>query len=160
MEPQEQSLTEREVGVLLEALDDEYKAVATYEQMIADFGPIRPFVNIIEAERRHIEALRGLFDRYDLAMPSNPWPGTRPTFASVADACAAAVEGEIENATMYEQLISATHHRDIIEVFENLRRASQDNHLPAFRRCTQRSNEDHDNHQGHGRRMRRRGNEM
>jgi hypothetical protein len=158
MERPERSLTEPEVNALLEALDDEYKAVATYEQVITDFGPIRPFVNIIEAERRHIEALRGLFDRYNLAMPSNPWPGTTPKFESIADACAAGVEGEIENAAMYEQLIGATHHTDIIEVFENLRRASQDNHLPAFRRCTQRDHDDQGHQDGHGRRRRRRGN--
>ena len=40
MEPQERSLTEPEVNALLEALDDEYEAVATYQQVIADFGPI------------------------------------------------------------------------------------------------------------------------
>ncbi len=58
MEPQQKSVTEPEVNALLEALDDEYKAAVTYAQVIDDFGPIRPFVNIIEAERRHIEALR------------------------------------------------------------------------------------------------------
>jgi hypothetical protein len=157
MERQDRSLTEPEMDALLEALDDEYKAVATYEQVITDFGPIRPFVNIIEAERRHIEALRGLFDRYQLAMPANPWPGTMPKFKSVADACAAGVEGEIENAAMYERLIDATNHPDIIDVFENLRRASQDNHLPAFRRCTQRDHDNPEHQEGHGRRRRRRG---
>ena len=156
MEPQQESLTEPEVNALLEALDDEYKAVATYERVISDFGPIRPFVNIIEAERRHIEALRGLFERYDLEMPANPWPGTIAGFESVDDACAAGVEGEIENAAMYERLIDATQHTDIIEVFENLQRASQDNHLPAFRRCTQRGRDHQD---GHPRRRRRRGNQ-
>ncbi len=155
MEP----LTDPEVNALLEALDDEYKAVATYEQVIADFGPIRPFVNIIEAERRHIEALRGLFNHYDLAIPANPWSGTTPKFESKADACAAGVDGEIENAAMYEQLIGATQRRDSIEVFENLQRASQENHLPAFRRCTQRSNGGYDDQPGQGRRRRRRGNQ-
>jgi hypothetical protein len=158
MEPQPAPLTEPEVNALLEALDDEYKAVATYAQVIDDFGPIRPFVNIIEAERRHIEALRGLFERYDLEMPANPWPGTIAGFESVDDACAAGVEGEIENAAMYQRLIDATHHTDIIEVFENLRRASQDNHLPAFERCTQRGHDGDDRQGGRQRRRRRRGN--
>ncbi len=86
--------------------------------------------------------------------------GTTPKFESVTDACAAGVAGEIENAAMYGQLIGATHRGDIIEVFENLRRASQDNHLPAFRRCTQRGNDEEDHQQGHGRRRRHRGNQL
>lgn len=44
-----------------DALDDEYKSYATYRQVIADHGPIRPFINIVEAEARHIGALRALF---------------------------------------------------------------------------------------------------
>lgn len=138
MTPRERALAGPEIEALLEALDDEYKAVATYEQVIVDLGPIRPFTNIVEAERRHIEALRGLFDRYGIAMPANTWLGAAPTFGSVAEACAAGVDAEIENAAMYGNLIAATDHVDIIEVFENLRRASQENHLPAFRRCARR----------------------
>ncbi len=39
---------------------------------------------------------------------------------------------------MYDRLIAVTTRADIIEVFENLQRASQENHLAAFRRCTAR----------------------
>jgi hypothetical protein len=46
---------------LNDALDDEYKSHATYRQVIADHGPIRPFINIVEAEARHIRALLDLF---------------------------------------------------------------------------------------------------
>ena len=41
MEPQERSLTEWEMNALLEALEDEYKAVATWGQVLAD-GPRSP----------------------------------------------------------------------------------------------------------------------
>ncbi len=34
-----------------EALDDEYKARATYRVVISKFGKIRPFVNILESDR-------------------------------------------------------------------------------------------------------------
>ena len=44
-------------NVLIEAIDDEYKARATYRLVIREFGEIRPFINIVEAESRHIEAL-------------------------------------------------------------------------------------------------------
>ena len=34
---------------LNEALQDEYKARATYRAIIQRYGPVRPFVNIVEA---------------------------------------------------------------------------------------------------------------
>ena len=43
--------------VLTEALNDEYKARATYQLVTRTFGEIRPFINIVEAENRHIQAL-------------------------------------------------------------------------------------------------------
>jgi len=68
-------LAPTEIRALEEALDDEYRAWCTYDQVIADFGEIRPFSNIREAEGRHIEALLALFARYGLAAPRNRWPG-------------------------------------------------------------------------------------
>ena len=61
-------LNEEEIQILMEALDDEYLAYATYDQVIKDFGPIRPFINICEAEGRHINALLGLLERYGLSI--------------------------------------------------------------------------------------------
>lgn len=52
------SLTPETIAALAEALDDEYKARATYAKVIERFGPVRPFVNIIKAEERHAQALR------------------------------------------------------------------------------------------------------
>jgi hypothetical protein len=46
-------LTENEIHALNEALDDEYRAWATYDQVIADFGAAAPFSNIRDAEARH-----------------------------------------------------------------------------------------------------------
>lgn len=132
------SLSEAEVAALREALDDEFKAIATYERVIEDFGAIHPFVNIVEAERRHAQALVGLCARYGIPVPDNTWTGRAPTFDSVEDACRAGVAGEIDNAAMYDRLLAVTDRPDILAVFENLRSASQDNHLPAFERCRQR----------------------
>ena len=36
-------LTEAEIRVLNEALDDEYRSWATYDQVISDFGDMPPF---------------------------------------------------------------------------------------------------------------------
>jgi hypothetical protein len=132
-------LDETEQQALLDALDDEYCAWATYDQVIRDFGFERPFTNIREAEARHIEALRALFQRYELEMPENTWPGRVSHFASIRQACEAGIKAEIENAALYERLMRSTTRQDILAVFANLQRASQERHLPAFRRCATRA---------------------
>jgi hypothetical protein len=145
-------LTEAEIHVLNEALDDEYFAWATYDQVIADFGEMPPFSNIREAEARHIEALCTLFVRYGLPVPENPWPGKVARYASLQAACEAGVAAEIANGEMYERLLGATQRPDILIVLRNLQEASQQRHLAAFQRCAQRSAGG-----GGGRRMRGRG---
>jgi len=130
-------LTEAEIHALNEALDDEYLARATYDQVTADFGEAPPFSNIREAEARHIEALSTLFVRYGLPVPENPWPGKVARFASRQAACEAAVAAEIANGEMYERLLGATQRPDILRVLRNLQEASQQRHLAAFQRCAQ-----------------------
>lgn len=145
-------LTDTEIRALDEALDDEYRAWATYDQVIADYGEARPFSNIREAEARHIEALRFLFERYGLPLPENRWPGKVARYASLQAACEAGVAAEIENGALYQRLLASTQRADILAVFRNLQEASQERHLPAFRRCVERGAGG-----GGGRRRRRRG---
>jgi len=132
------TLTELEIRALHEALDDEYRAWATYDQVIADFGPVQPFVNIQAAEARHIEALRALFTRYGLRVPDNPWRGKVTRYPGIQAACEAAVAAEIANAALYDRLIASTQRTDIRFVLRRLQEASQKRHLRAFRRCAQR----------------------
>lgn len=131
-------LSLQEQQALADALDDEYKSHETYRQVIRDFGPTRPFINIVEAEARHISALLALFAKYAAQPPVNRWAGQAPRFAGVHEACTAGVQGEIENVALYDRLLHATARPDLLEVFRALRSASQDRHLPAFRRCAQR----------------------
>ncbi|MBK6960540.1 MAG: DUF2202 domain-containing protein [Gammaproteobacteria bacterium] len=131
-------LTDSEIRVLHEALDDEYRAWATYNQVLADFGDVRPFSNIRDAEARHIEALCGLFTRYGLPISENPWPGKVERYPSVRAACEAGVAAEIANGEMYERLLGMTQRPDILIVLQNLCEASQQRHLVAFQRCAQR----------------------
>jgi hypothetical protein len=131
-------LSPAERQALRDALDDEYQAWATYDQVLRDFGPARPFTNIREAEARHIEALRTLFQRYRLAVPDNPWPGRVPHFPSRQAACEAGIQAEVANAALYQRLMRSTSRPDLLFVFGNLQRASQERHLPAFRRCAAR----------------------
>ena len=45
---------------------------------------------------------------------------------------------EIANATLYDRIMASTRRADLLAVFGNLREASQERHLPAFRRCVAR----------------------
>ena len=74
------ALDDTERQALEDALDDEYKAHTTYDQVIHDLGPVRPFVNIVDAEARHVSALLSLFEKYGIAAPPNRWPGKVPRF--------------------------------------------------------------------------------
>ena len=125
--------------ILLDALEDEYKAEATYAAVIARFGDVRPFCNIVAAERRHSEAIGRQLRRLGHAVPANRWIGKIEAPASLADACAAAIRGEIENIALYDRVLPAIQDPQVRDVFGNLQRASRENHLPAFRRCLERA---------------------
>lgn len=128
-------LKKEEVEGLLLALNDEYLALAIYEQVNKDFDSPRPFINIQQAEARHAERLKQIFETYKIPVPENPWMGNAPKFKSVAEACEAGVEGEIINIDLYKKLFKSTPREDILTVYKALQRASEENHLPAFKRC-------------------------
>jgi len=153
LEPVE-PLSDTEQADLVAALDDEYMARATYAQVIADFGAVRPFVNIVEAEGRHAEALVSLFHGYGVPVPPDTWPGRVARYASIREACEAGVVAEVENGDLYDRLLAGTERADILAVYRNLQAASQERHLQAFRRCAERGGDAAGD--GHGQRFRRR----
>jgi rubrerythrin len=122
--------------VLREALIDEYRAIASYQKVIDAFGPVRPFVNIIEAERTHVQALLPLFERYGVPVPEATTAVQVPS--SILEACRSAVEAEKANVALYDRLLSATQAPDVRAVLLRLQEASRDQHLPAFERCVAR----------------------
>jgi rubrerythrin len=120
--------------VLGVALDDEYKAEATYAAVIARFGDVRPFINIVLAERRHADALLRQCARLGFVPRANRWAGKVAAPATLRDACAQAIAAEEENIALYDRLLPGVTDRQARMVLENLQAASRDRHLPAFRR--------------------------
>lgn len=147
MKPEQ--LTKAEIAALNTALDDEYLSWTTYDQVITDFGAVRPFINIRDAEARHIGALKNLYERYNVYMPSNPYLGQVERYQSLHEACKAAIKGEIANGDMYDKLFTTTKREDILIVLRNLQTASLERHLPAFQRCVARG-ENHKAGSGNG----------
>lgn len=122
-------------AALLKALDDEYKAIATYQAVIDAFGPLRPFINIIEAEHRHAAALHRVMTRRGVPIPDNSWLGAITAPPDLAAACQAGIDAEIDNAALYDDLLTAVAgDAELTTLFARLRDASQHRHLPAFRR--------------------------
>jgi hypothetical protein len=128
-------------SALLRALDDEYHAEAVYAATLDKFGNVRPFSNIIKAERKHQAALITLMNTYGVAVPENSWLSAAkplPTLPdTLAEVCAIGFKAEIDNARLYDQdlLPAVAGFEDIVTVFKALSSASTNNHLPAFQRC-------------------------
>jgi len=147
------------------ALENERRAIAFYSAVMGEHGPRRPFATVIQAQRRDVDKLLGLYATLDLDTP--PDQAIDPRFevpADYRDACDLAEIVEIEKIAMYDQLlqrvadervadervadervaderIADEHIADeridderVRDVFEFLRAASADRHLPAFRR--------------------------
>jgi len=130
-----EGISEDEKEALNTAIDDEYKARATYEKVMDSFGEVRPFVNVQEAEEKHIEALLALYEKYSLQVPGDEWFELIPEFDSITTACEAAAAAEMVNVALYDELMGKVDNEDIIFVFTELQRASWESHLPAFQRC-------------------------
>jgi hypothetical protein len=129
-------LDEASQAALIEAVEEEYRALATYEAIMDQFGTVQPFVSVARSEERHVESLVALFDRYGLDVPAVP-EFEVPEFDSLQDACAAGVQAEIADAALYDRLFEVVTAPDIVRVFTNLQNASLDNHLPAFEACAE-----------------------
>jgi len=135
-------LTDAEHDAVLEALDDEHRALAFYSAVLDRFPDAMPFAHIVEAEKRHAAALAAVLGADGRAVPENRHLGSpeirAEVPASIACACDIAVEAEIDNVGLYvEHLLPAVAERpDLVALFTRLMEASRDRHLPAFRRWT------------------------
>lgn len=124
------------------ALDDEYRAEAIYAAVIEAFGPVRPFVNIIEAERRHAGRVKADMDRLGITYDrDNPYLGKIAAPSSLLAACEQGVEAEIENIALYDRLLPTIEDATVLATLTALQRASREQHLPAFERCVARGGE-------------------
>jgi hypothetical protein len=119
-----------------EAHQDELRGEAMYARVLKDHGEVRPFSNVIRAERRHAAFLEDLLKARDLAVPAHPAGAEVLGYASVREACAAAVEFETKNVALYDRLLAAGPlPGDVKQAFDHNRMASLDHHKPAFERC-------------------------
>ena len=125
---------------LATALADERKAWRTYSIILDRFPGARPFVNIVEAEARHIDALLRIYKRHGLTPPTDEAGSDRRAGTAPFEMlCRIGVDAEIENVRLFDEALlpAVASHPDISAVFQRLRDASKWRHLPAFRRCAE-----------------------
>lgn len=112
--------------------DGEYAALASYQAVIDEFGEVEPYASIKEAESRHADALTRQLERMGVDVPDNPYLGLIDPPADLESAAQAWADGEVANVELYDTLRDQATDERLIRVFDNLRRASAEQHLPAF----------------------------
>ncbi|HKL41939.1 MAG TPA: DUF2202 domain-containing protein [Clostridia bacterium] len=117
--------------MLIYAIQDEYLARAEYELIMNEFGEQRPFSNIIRSEEYHIELLKPLFEKYNVSIPEDNSREYVVLPEDIKAALKTGVKAEVENIAMYEKFLEENIPDDIANVFEELKRGSE-NHLRAF----------------------------
>ncbi len=110
----------------------EYANLARYGAIIDKFGPVQPYVNVKAAEEQHISALVRQLQRFGAEVPANPYLGKTSAPADLLSAAKAGVTGEQANVAMFDTLLPQVSDLGLSRVFSNLRRASQEMHLPLF----------------------------
>ena len=122
--------------MLLYAIQDEYLANKEYEKIMDEYGQQRPFSNIKKAEERHISMLKTVLSNNKIEIPKDESSTIVKLPESLDEAYKAGVEAEIENIAMYERFLQQELPKDVRQVFESLKNASE-NHLRAFRRFSE-----------------------
>ncbi|WP_271440000.1 ferritin-like domain-containing protein [Pontixanthobacter luteolus] len=121
------------------ALADEYLAEATYTAVLKKFGDVRPFSNIISAERHHADLVKAEMDRLGLEYsPGNDLIGQIEAPETLLSACETGVTAEEENIALYDRLLPGIVDPQVRETLTKLQWASRERHLPAFERCVAR----------------------
>lgn len=112
--------------------DGEYAAAASYQAVLDKFGQVEPYATILQAELKHINALTRQLERAGVVVPENPYLGNLVAPENLRLAAEAWAEGEILNVSMYDELLTQAADTNLIRVLSNLRRSSQESHLPMF----------------------------
>jgi len=87
---------------LLESVNEEYKAHATYQGVVDKLGDVGPFSNIVKSEQSHIDAWKRLLTKYGVAIPADPFLGNVTVPATLKEACAAGAAAEKDDIALYD----------------------------------------------------------
>jgi rubrerythrin len=115
------------------AIQDEQLAHGEYAYVLETFGDQAPFNNIVSAEAQHISEMTVLFEKYNLAIPSDESADHIERAANVREALENCATGEVDNISMYNKFLEQDIPDDVRATFTALRNASE-GHLQSFRK--------------------------
>jgi len=92
--------------MLVYAIQDEYLARAEYKAILAKFGNVRPFSNIVGAEETHVSYLRSAFSKYNLSVRQTTQLVELWSLQHWRKPNKAGVQAEIENIAMYTRFLA------------------------------------------------------
>lgn len=117
--------------MLLYAIEDELRAKAEYEMIMATYDVLNPFSNIARSEQKHIDLLVPLLAQYDVEYDEEDILNHLIVINSLQEAYEVGVIAEIANIAMYDLFLTYDLPSDLVYAFTALRDASY-NHLAAF----------------------------
>ena len=120
---------------LLKAIDNEREGIRFYDAVIAKHGSVRPFAQIVEAEKRHETELLNVAKRFALQVPDGAATKTPSVPGTVKDSCEAAAKWERDTTALLNQLSNDVKRPGIKNTLVRLGTLGKDRHLPAFERC-------------------------
>lgn len=129
-------LDETAKAALIAALagpEGEYAARAEYAAIVAKFGPVQPYANILQAENQHVAALQKQCAKFGVSVPADTYQGQVTAPETLLEAATAGIAAELLNVEMYDGLLAQVqNYPSLVQVFSNLQLASLNNHLPVF----------------------------
>lgn len=130
-------LTAAQEQALIDAILEEYGAYNLYSAIGEQFGDVFTFSQIAKSELQHVSALIRQAEKYGVEVPENPGLQIVPEFDTLSEACAIGVAAEIADAEFYDEISPLFTQTEVLRVFDRLKTASLESHLPAFEACQQ-----------------------
>ena len=127
------------LAALGEAMDREYKALATYRAIVERFGAVAPFPHLIQEADRQVDALLRVYTRNRIDPPRDRWARRLPSPETLGDACRNAIDSELESANTYDRLVDEVEDPAIRLVLSQLDEACRYRRRPLLQALEQRS---------------------
>ena len=123
--------------LLTTAIEEEYRTGTIYAAVVADYGPVSPFLESAARQSGHAATIGPLFETRGWPVPANDWTLEGVVhFRNVPEACAGASVAELRIASMYGGYLDDYNlPRDVRVTFGELREASLTKDLPSFVAC-------------------------
>lgn len=128
---QEEAYTLEEM--LQYALQDERMAQAEYEAIMTTLDVEQPFSHILEAEKRHEQAIIDVYEAKGIEIPEFDAATYVTIPETLEEAYQVGIQAEKDNIAMYDAFLAQDLDEDVQMTFEALKRASEF-HLRAFSR--------------------------